>query len=217
MRSTSTWPAPMSTFSRVSSKSRSRRRPCPAPISIFNSSGTSLLKRRFQSLRETAEVRAVVILGDRELADAGIDVIVDLRSGIGIAKAEIRFQQMARATANGQLAGGGFHRNVHGLGVLTIDGAAFVMHQRNNHGDSLEKRPTVPEQHYENANEGHDSDRHSDRRAGRPAGILPRAHGIQHLPHADEDEDQRPVGFENEPGIEGWPIVRVEETGRPPR
>src|SRR5450432_1528405 len=152
----------------------------------------------------------LLVLRDGELADSGIDAVIDLWSGVRIAEAEIPVEKMAGAAANRQLPGRSLHRGLYRFGILTLHGAVFVAHERG-FAPPLGERMTVPKQDSQHADQGHHRDRRSDRRIGRRTVALAPAHGIHHLAQTDKDQDQRPVGLQNGPRIEGRAVVRVQE------
>src|SRR5262245_30859232 len=103
------------------------------------------------------EVGMLAILCDGELPHAGIGLVLNAWIRVGVPVIEIGVKQMGRSPRDGHLACTRFHRDVHGLSVVTYDGAALMVNCVIA-ATVARKRTAMPEQSNQNEHESQNRD-----------------------------------------------------------
>src|SRR6266851_7099563 len=149
----------------------------------------------------TTEVNGVGILGDVELADAAVHVVIHARLVEGIAVGKIRVENVTRAAVDGELSRTHFQPGVRRLCSLQVHGLRVVL-RSGIEAVAAGIAASVPEENDQDEDKRDRTNSGADGNSRRGVGIAASLHVIPDFSDADKNENERPVGPENRHGIE---------------
>src|SRR5258708_452959 len=144
----------------------------------------------------TTEVNGMGFLGDVELADAAVHVVIHARLVEGIAVGKIRVENVTSAAVDGELSRTHFQPGVRRLCSLQIHGLRVVL-RSGIEAVAAGIAASVPKENDQDEDKRDRTNSGADGNFRRRVGIAASFQVIPYLSHAHKDENERPTRPQN--------------------